>query len=199
MHYFGAHLCKIEIQFYLLVPLIYYLTKSFNNFKLLIVIMLILISLAINYCIGQIDEDDIQFKLGGVFILPYLYNFMLGVFGYLYWRKVKFYVEGKFIYWAILYFIYINLFGNYLGIDLNSYFVNSLFHIVTNLLLAGLVLSFAFSFNNLSNKLLKHNDISYGVYIYHMLVINFFVHRGLINNVKYFIFTFVLCKQKKSF
>ncbi len=181
----------IEIQFYLLVPLIHYFTKIFNTYKLLVIMILGVFSLILNYYIGQIDVEDIKYKLGGVFILPYLYNFILGVLGYLYWQKIKFYIEGKFIYWAILYFIYINLFGNYLGIDLNSYFVNSLFHIITNLLLAGLVLSFAFSFNNLSNKILKHNDISYGVYIYHMLVINFFVHRGLINNVKYFIFTFV--------
>jgi len=182
----------IEIQFYLLVPIIYFLIKFFSNFKFLIIISLVLISLFFNYYIGQINPENIKYKLGGVFILPFLYNFILGVLGYLYWNKIKFFIEQKFIYWAIIYLIYINIFGNYLGIDLTSYFIYSFFNIITNLLLAGLVLSFAFSFNNLSNKILKHNDISYGVYIYHMLVINLFVDFGLINKTKYFIFAFFI-------
>ena len=182
----------IEIQFYILVPIIYFLFKIFYNFRVIVITIILLTSLIINYYIGQIDVEDIKYKLGGVFILPYLYNFILGVLGYLYWNKIKKFIEGKFIYWAITYLIYINIFGNYFQFDLTSYFISTFFHLITNLLLAGLVLSSAFSFNNLSNIILKHNDISYGVYIYHMLVINFFIHRGLINNPKYFIFTFLI-------
>jgi peptidoglycan/LPS O-acetylase OafA/YrhL len=34
--------------------------------------------------------------------------------------------------------------------------------------LAGLVISSAMSFRTLSDRLLHHNDVSYGLYIYHM-------------------------------
>ncbi|WKL45049.1 acyltransferase [Flavobacterium sp. ZE23DGlu08] len=181
----------VEIQFYVLVPIIYYFTQKFFKMKLIPILIVALISLLFNFYIGQFDEENIQYKLGGVVVFTYLYNFLFGVAAYLYWDKIKKIIEGKFIYWATAYLIYISFFGSYLGMDLNSYFLYSFFHFFTNILLAGLVLSFAFSFNNLSNKLIKHNDISYGVYIYHMLVINFFVQRGLIKDIKYFILTFV--------
>ena len=46
------------------------------------------------------------------------------------------------------------------------------------LLLAGLILSAAFSAEGLTHKLLRGNDISYGVYVYHMLVINSLIQLG---------------------
>ncbi len=38
--------------------------------------------------------------------------------------------------------------------------------------LVGLAFSFAFSFDGLSNRLIGDSDISYGVYLYHMIVAN---------------------------
>ncbi|MCB1658576.1 MAG: hypothetical protein KDI39_10135, partial [Pseudomonadales bacterium] len=37
---------------------------------------------------------------------------------------------------------------------------------------------------NLSKILLRNNDISYGVYIYHMLVINFLVYMGKVGQIR---------------
>jgi peptidoglycan/LPS O-acetylase OafA/YrhL len=37
--------------------------------------------------------------------------------------------------------------------------------------LAGLVVSLAMSSPELSGRILRHHDISYGLYLYHMLVI----------------------------
>jgi peptidoglycan/LPS O-acetylase OafA/YrhL len=45
--------------------------------------------------------------------------------------------------------------------------------------LAGLVISCALSAPTLSNRILHHNDISYGTYIYHALVINMLLHFGV--------------------
>jgi len=51
--------------------------------------------------------------------------------------------------------------------------------------LAGLVLSCAISLPALSDRLLRHNDVSYGTYIYHALVLNlmllFGVHGGFLS------------------
>ena len=41
--------------------------------------------------------------------------------------------------------------------------------------LAGLIVSLAMSSRQLSGRLLQHHDISYGLYLYHMLVIDLMV------------------------
>lgn len=46
------------------------------------------------------------------------------------------------------------------------------------LLLAALVFRLAFTRPSLSDRLLRRNDVSYGVYIYHMPVINLLVYHG---------------------
>ena len=41
--------------------------------------------------------------------------------------------------------------------------------------LAGLIVSLAMSVPQLSDRILRHHDVSYGLYLYHMLVINLLV------------------------
>jgi peptidoglycan/LPS O-acetylase OafA/YrhL len=43
-------------------------------------------------------------------------------------------------------------------------------------------MAFAFTWCSLSNSILLGNDISYGVYIYHVLVVNVMVELGYMNN-----------------
>ena len=50
------------------------------------------------------------------------------------------------------------------------------------IILSCTVLSFAFSYRTLSNFLLKGNDISYGIYIYHMIIVNLIVEHTLFVN-----------------
>jgi peptidoglycan/LPS O-acetylase OafA/YrhL len=54
------------------------------------------------------------------------------------------------------------------------------------------VFSFAFSWRELSYKLLKGNDYTYGIYIYHMLIINIFVTMGFVGDIKYLIYIILL-------
>jgi peptidoglycan/LPS O-acetylase OafA/YrhL len=126
-------------------------------------------------------------KLAGVFILSYLYSFLLGIFAYKSWSKIKPFFEGTFIFWLLSYYIYILIFEKYFGYDYGSHWIHSPFKIITNLFLAGLTLSGAFSNIKLSQNILQGNDLSYGIYIFHMLIINFFVQRGYISSWVYFI------------
>lgn len=41
--------------------------------------------------------------------------------------------------------------------------------------LAGLIVSLAMSLPQLSDRILRHHDVSYGLYLYHMLVIDLLV------------------------
>jgi len=58
--------------------------------------------------------------------------------------------------------------------------------------LVALIFSSAYSFTNLSNRLLKGNDISYGTYIYHMPVINFMLYHGFTEDFKYALYVFFI-------
>lgn len=182
----------IEVQFYVFVPILYYLLKIFKKQKFIIILFFMLLSIGINLYIGKFDEESLIYKLGSVFVFPYLYNFLFGVLSYIYWEKIRTFVEKKFLVWFLIYITYIFIFGNWLNNDLTSYFLYTPYHLITNILLVFVILSAAFTYNDFSNKLLKHNDISYGVYIYHMLVINIFVQRNLISEPIYLIIVFIV-------
>jgi peptidoglycan/LPS O-acetylase OafA/YrhL len=71
-----------------------------------------------------------------------------------------------------------------------SYYPHNL-QIVSNILLSILTISVAYTLPTYG-KILKGNDISYGMYIYHMLVINSFVALGYVGNIKYLFFAIVI-------
>ena len=62
---------------------------------------------------------------------------------------------------------------------------------VSNILLAVLTISLAYTLPSLG-KFLKGNDISYGMYIYHMLVINAMVSLGYVGETRYLFSAIVL-------
>lgn len=182
----------VEVQFYLLVPLLYYFLEKKNIRRTVLICSIFVISIFCNYYFGILNHELLVHKLAAVSVLPYLYCFMFGVVAYLKWEKVKVYFVDKFIVWLTIYLIYVNFAGNFLGIQLVSYFISSPFHIITNILLSGLTLSAVFTYRGLSNSLIKENDLSYGIYIYHMLVINVFVQNSLIKNPYFVVLVFLI-------
>lgn len=172
----------VELQFYLMVPIIYYLIKCQKSNKVLI--LFFLISLVLNFLVASLTENSLT-KLFFVSVTPYLFNFLIGTISYIYWEKLRDFIENKFLIWLSIYLIYCVFFGNFLGFDLRTYALTNILQVFSQILLGILTLSFAFSFNNLSQKTLKHNDISYGVYIYHMLVVNSFVSLALLEKTIY--------------
>lgn len=179
----------VEVQFYILVPLIFLLMKKIKG-AIVLFIFFILSALA-NFYLAGMDENIIQ-KLSFVSIIPYLFNFLIGSTFYIFWNNLKNLIENKFLLWALIYIAYVVILGNVLGYELHAYQMTNIFHLITAILLSLLTLSFAFSFNNLSENLLKHNDISYGIYIYHMLVVNTLVALGMRGELQYFIIVFVV-------
>jgi len=51
------------------------------------------------------------------------------------------------------------------------------------LFLAIVIFSFAYSYTTLSDNVLRGNDISYGIYIYHIPVVNLFMYYGYVSNL----------------
>lgn len=179
----------VEVQFYILVPLLFLLFKLIKREILLL--SLIIISIFLNFIFSTIPENIFQ-KLTFVSIAPYLFNFLIGSLFYIYWDKLRKVIENKFFFWFFSYILYVTILGEVLGYSLLAYQMDNILQVFSVFFLAFVILSFAFSFKNLSENLLNNNDISYGIYIYHMLVVNTLVEMNFINEIKYLILVFIV-------
>lgn len=162
----------VEIQFYLFLPFIYFLHRRLSKRNWQVVsIFLLATALILNYYYQTLDSNLMFAKLYHVSLAPFLAYFLLGYFGFIFWQHIRFWVEGKFLIWAAIYGVYIGIVYYKFGLYDESYYPN-FFGWVSNVILSILVLSAAFSKVSLSEKILKGNDLSYGIYLYHMVVVN---------------------------
>jgi peptidoglycan/LPS O-acetylase OafA/YrhL len=103
-------------------------------------------------------------------LVPNFYMFALGMLAARYFDQVVPYVAGRAHWWLAAYLAVVgvdHLLGIQVGTNQPDFF--------SMWLLAGLVISAAHSAPHISDKLLRGNDLSYGIYIYHMVVVNFLV------------------------
>lgn len=169
----------VELQFYFLIPILFYLINRFKKYKLWILFFLFLSSMIFNAWTSTFGREDLIYKLGFVSIFQYLFYFMFGVFAYNYWNKIRGFLEGKFFIWIIIFLPLYLFFRNKIDIELNDYHLKSFYKILFIMLLNATVISFAFTYKNLSKKILNGQDLSYGIYIYHMVIINIFIEYNI--------------------
>lgn len=157
----------VEIQFYIGIILVFKILKNMKWINILVIFSIILNILVYS----KFSKDLLLVKLFGVTLIPYFYNFMLGVYFAKYRNKLYKFLEDKFIYWFVIYNFYVY------GLKIYpSYYIN--FEIlISNILLGIVILSFSFSFKKLSSFVVRGVDISYGIYLYHMLVLNYLIYR----------------------
>lgn len=177
---------SLELQFYVLVPLLSWIIistkKRFLHYVYTLgIIALSVLTYAYANCLG---EDTMLHKLMGVFILPYLYNFIFGVLIYKHWNVLQQFLLGKGGYWLLFYLLYSFVFSWGFKLYTPSYWPNP-FGFIANLILAFTMISLAYTATSCSDIILKRNDFSYGIYIYHMLVVNVFVSLGYTGSMLY--------------
>jgi len=168
---------SVELQFYLLTPILYAFfkivdRKNINTLLIILIIIFMSINMIYNRYEGVYGELLIV-KLFQVSFLPWFYMFLVGVFFQRNFIFIYKKLSGKLIYISILYFIFIYIFMYYFDFSYNNR-LNPIYFI----LVAIFTFTFAYSYCNLSDKILGNNDISYGVYIYHMPVINLVLYLG---------------------
>lgn len=173
----------VELQFYILVPLMYrYLPRDRKLFDAA-VLLLALFFVVINGFFLRIPEsfdENILLKLFKVSFIPWFYMFLVGVMFQRYHQKLYSLLAGKVI-WILMFYLVVSLFlANRFGYG----FGNSISPI-SYFLLAGLVFSAAHTLPTLSRRLLGGHDISYGVYIYHMPIVNALIYFGLQGELKH--------------
>lgn len=177
----------VLIQFYLIA---YHLKKYLDKKRLFKSIIIVGISLLLSFIKFYFKDNlpEIIIKLYSQSILNYLYLFIIGMLIAKYSDKLlpilKKYYYIFVLLFAIVYFAQIDIKNNAYGIIIPTvYFVA--------------VIGFSYRFPMLNIK----SDLSYGIYLYHMVVINIFMTFNLINN-KYYMFiafaiTIVLAKASQ--
>ncbi|XZE20410.1 acyltransferase family protein [Pirellulaceae bacterium SH449] len=168
---------SVELQFYLLVPILYLFIKKHDEKRNLWLLVLIVAFLLINIVFSSYRlnvRDSLFVKIIGVSFIPWFYMFLVGVVVQRNIGRLIFLVEGKPVLWFLLYLLLCCIlkiagslsFGN--SISPLQFFVLCMF-----------VLSLAYTRREFSNKLVRSNDVSYGIYIYHMVFVNFWIQTGL--------------------
>jgi len=173
----------VELQFYIMIPVLYWifgLKPNNSNLKLVyLILFFMLFHLARYYLIDDYNEN-VLFKLSGVTFFPWIYMFLVGVFfqkNFLFFHRL---LSGKALFILPFYIGCAYLSVDYFGWQKGNESIPLLY-----LFLAIQVFSFAYSYPSFSRNILGGNDISYGVYIYHMPIVNVFVYYGYTSDPTY--------------
>ena len=171
----------IELQFYVLVPILYFLffRKKTNNF-LLFAVFLVFFVISMLIKSEALFQNQVINKLLSYSFLPHFYLFLFGIF----FQRTKLFessfIYNKFFLWLVSYVLVFSF---------TPFYIREQFMMI---FLAFCVLSFAYSFTGLATTLLKRNDISYGVYLYHGVFINIFAESGIFGKMYTIFIVYIL-------
>jgi len=174
----------VELQFYIALPLLYPLfAESQSNAKL---IALIILFLAFNqlglYFKTSGYENLFWTKLYHITVIPYMYMFLIGVLLQRNIQRLRSFLERRFLLWLLI-FICAVFTAKWAGLRVGTNGPNPFLVVIMDLFIA----SAAFSFPKLSDRLLRRNDLSYGVYLYHMVIVNVVIELGIAHQTGFWI------------
>lgn len=173
----------IELQFYLILPLIYLVASRFRaqlGFWV-VFLLLLLIAIGLNILVPSTAEETMVQKLLRYTFLPHVYLFAFGIL----LQRTKVYLSrfivGKGLFWLASYLALALTFGSTPALQ------------IPILLMLGItVISLAYTAPTMAHAILKGNDISYGVYIYHGLAINILIELGMTKSPALLLVVFAL-------
>jgi peptidoglycan/LPS O-acetylase OafA/YrhL len=151
----------VELQFYLVLPLCYFIAPKNKVNYWFYALFALFAGIYLTYQFA--DFGHVIHKLLQYSFLPHFYMFLLGVI----FQRLRIY-DSKFIYNKAHYWL-----AAYLLISLcfKDSFNPILFVFAQNIILGFTALSTAYTLPGAAKKILRGNDISYGIYIYHGLLI----------------------------
>jgi len=174
----------VELQFYVFVPLLYatFLGKWRGTAANLLMAGIFAVSFLI-YCRMDMEMNGpggyagtpMLWKLVFVTLAPHLWMFFLGIAIHRNFESLAQWLEGKFVPYLAAYVILLVISGMWLPDHSVAFYA---LHLPTRIVLALATISAAYSARGLAGRLLGGTDVSYGVYIYHSIVINVLVELG---------------------
>jgi len=166
----------VELQFYAILPIFYLVfgkNKQVSNNTLLALITLFLVANRALYHWQSDYSDEIAWKLYRVSFAPWFYIFLTGV---LFQRNFE--VISKYL----IKIPTLALLVAYIAISIilidNGFSVGNAVSPFLFIIIAPLVFRVAYFKPNKVNAIMKGNDISYGIYIWHMPVVNQMIYLG---------------------
>lgn len=164
----------VTVQFYIVIWL---LRRVLQHKRPAFHLAVFVCSAALSCGTAQLDGliPELLFKLYKQTVIPYFWLFYLGVLFSEYRNKCVPFLKK---YWYL--FLAGMIAEQFISFDLNCFY--SFFHSIF-MCLAALALACAFPRLNI------RTDITYGLYVYHMIVVNIFIELGLVEKWIYFIFT----------
>ena len=156
----------VELEFYVIILLIW---KWIRNKGIITWGILLACFAGLNYLTAIAgDGEMIAIKLLNCSIIPYLYMFMIGCFFYRFREKI-FNCDSRLIAIAGLFFVAMYFVGD--GLISGSYLP-----LLSGIALAAMTIIFGYLFKI---KLRAKIDITYGTYLYHMVVVNAIIALGV--------------------
>lgn len=159
----------VELQFYFFLPLLMFFSEKLDSKKLVFLGFVLLVSFNIFHTESR--GGSFYWKIVGVTALPYLYMFLLGVFLQKNIDIVEKFFARKLFFWLFA-FLVLSYVMSKLGFTVFGNYLNP----VSAIMLSILTLSAAYSYTNTFSTILRGVDISFGVYIYHMVFVNLFIY-----------------------
>ena len=171
----------VELQFYLLLPFLFGLFRP-NRSRLatrgLFALIVVSYGCSVAYLLMKEPiaawNPDISLLLR-VTLLPYLYMFALGIGIQVCERWRSRLLDGKALFWLFAYVVVVLMEKVVLGAPVGTNTPD----LLSMALLAAAVVSAAFTRPMWSARILHGNDVSYGLYVYHMIVVNIAVSLGV--------------------
>ena len=181
----------VEMQFYFFIPVLYFfLMKRCRSASVILglIIGLFFAQTLIFESIRCSNPSILPVKIIEKTPLPYLYMFLTGVFFNRNIKLIERLVYNKGLYWL---FFYICLCLALKSLSVTTVWGN-LPHIFIFLALAFTTTSVAYTLPSLSNRFLNGVDVSYGIYIYHMIFVNYIIELGFFGTFQGLVMVIVL-------
>ncbi len=164
------------VQFYIITALVYPLMKRLKIVGWSVVLLItMMLNLAMPYIQATVPMNVKVFMAHTC--LPYLYIYFAGWFIYRYREKIV-PVLSKTKILCLLLFIGRAIYCTKFNVRVGEYQ-----DMIQVILLCMLTIGVAYSFGKIRVKF----DLSYGLYLYHMIVVDVFVHIGMVGKVSYLI------------
>lgn len=177
----------VELQFYLFVPLMILIIRKLGKKPNILLGILAFSASFLIYgkMIHAVNGPDgyqgapILYKLFFVTLIPHLWMFLLGSFTYFHFEKLRGWIDGK----AVIHIAIYALLVLFVSLTLQpGSLADTLMALPLRISLAFLTLSCAFTCRHFSRRILHGIDLSYGTYLYHMIVINVMIELGALRS-----------------
>lgn len=190
---------SVEMSLYMFIPILYkFIAKYQRTTQTVLLLFIALLSYCQNQC-GFITEIFSSLSSNGYWLIlihpfcqffSFLWYFVVGILIYLYKDILIPCISGKGLVFLVVYVLSC-VFGFLYNVEIGTYTPYGYSFLLYFLLVLS-VFSLAYTKPTLTKQILGKTDISYGLYIYHMLVLKTFYELGL-TSIGWMLLAILLC------